>query len=52
MPLPHFLLMIVLVIFAAGLTVWAVSAAGVPLAALAITALLGAAAVGLVGRER
>lgn len=52
MPLPHFLLMIALVIFAAGLTVWAVSAAGVPLAALAITALLGAAAVGLVGRER
>lgn len=52
MPLPHFLLMIALVICAAGLTVWAVSAAGLPLAALAVTALLGAAAVGLVGRER
>lgn len=51
MPLPHFLLMIALVICSAGLTVWAVSAAGLPMAALAVTALLGAAAVGLVGRK-
>lgn len=51
MPLPHFLLMIALVNFAAGLTVWAVSASGLPMAVLAVTALLGAAAVGLVGRR-
>ena len=52
MPLPHFLLMVGLVICAAGLTIWAVSVTGLPLAALAVTALLGAAAIGLVGRER
>lgn len=50
MPLPHFLLMLALVICAAGLTLWALSAAALPHAALAITALLGAAAVGLAGR--
>ncbi|WP_229583160.1 hypothetical protein [Paracoccus sp. S-4012] len=51
MPLPHFLVMLLLVVTAAGLTLWAVSAAGVPLFALAVTALLAAAAVHLVGRE-
>lgn len=52
MPLPHFLLMLVLVICAAAMTIWAVAELAVPHAALAISALLGAAAVGLVGRER
>lgn len=52
MPLPHFLLMLAFVIGAAALTVWALSASALPHAAVAITALLAAAAVGLVGRER
>ena len=52
MPLPHFLLMLLLVIVAAAMTIWAVSAAGVPMTALALTALLAAAVVGLVGRQQ
>ena len=51
MPLPHFLMMLALVVLAAGLTIWAASSAGLPMAALAITALLAAAVVGLAGRE-
>lgn len=44
MPLPHFLLLIAMVILAAGLTLWAAFASGVPLAVLALVA-LGAALV-------
>lgn len=43
MPLPHFLILIVAVILAAGLTLWMASAAGLPLAALGLAALVGAA---------
>ncbi|WP_162784643.1 hypothetical protein [Paracoccus suum] len=50
MTLPHFLLLIVAVILIAGLTLWAASAAGLPLAALAIPALIAAAAVHLAAR--
>jgi len=51
MPLPHFLLVLALVILAAALTIWAASSAGVPMAAMGLTALLAAAVVGLVGRQ-
>ena len=44
MPLPHFLLLILAVILAAGLTIWAANAVGIPLAALGLLALVGAAA--------
>ena len=43
MPLPHFLLLILAVILAAGVTIWAASAVGIPLVALAMLALVGAA---------
>lgn len=42
MPLPHFLLMILAVIAAAALTIWAVAGSGLPLAALGLAALVGA----------
>lgn len=42
MPLPHFLLMILSVIAAAGLTIWAAAGSGLPLAALGLAALAGA----------
>lgn len=51
MPLPHFLMMMLLVLLAAVLTIWAAASAGLPVATLAVTALLAAAAVHLVGRE-
>lgn len=51
MPLPHFLIMLLLVLLAAALTIWAASSAGLPLAALAITALLAAAALHLASKE-
>lgn len=43
MPLPHFLLLIVAVILAAAITLWASLAAGVPLITLLLVALTGAA---------
>ncbi|QFQ86753.1 hypothetical protein F8A10_04495 [Paracoccus kondratievae] len=43
MPLPHFLIMILAVILTGGLTIWAASAAGVPLFALGLLVLLAAA---------
>lgn len=52
MPLPRFLWTLLLVILAAGLTIWAARAAGIPLTALGLTALLAAAVVGLAGRHR
>ncbi|MDS9468071.1 hypothetical protein RGQ15_10885 [Paracoccus sp. MBLB3053] len=43
MPLPHFLILILLVILASGLTIWAASSVGVPFFALGLVALLAAA---------
>ena len=43
MPLPQFLLMILAVILAAGLTIWVADAVGVGLVALGLLALIGAA---------
>ncbi|MBW7055945.1 hypothetical protein KY389_04440 [Paracoccus bogoriensis] len=51
MPLPHFLLLIASVILAAGLTLWAAFASGVPLAALALVALGAALVLHLVPRD-
>ncbi len=47
MPLPHFLMMLVTVILAAALTLWAGFAAGVPLAAMVLVALSAAAVLHL-----
>ena len=51
MPLPHFLLLILAVILAAGLTIWVASAVGVPLFVLGLLALLGAAVAHLGMRD-
>lgn len=51
MPLPHFLLLIASVLLAAGLTLWAAFASGVPLAALALVALGAALVLHLVPRD-
>lgn len=51
MPLPHFLLMIAIVVLTAMLTIWATLSAGVPLAALALIALTGAAVLHLSMRD-
>jgi hypothetical protein len=50
MPLPHFLLLLVVVVLAAGATLWVASSAGVPFAALALAALVGAALMRLLAR--
>lgn len=50
MPLPHFLVLLLVVIAAAGATLWIASSAGVPLAALALAALFGAALMRLLAR--
>lgn len=50
MPLPHFLILLLVVIAAAGATLWMASSAGVPLAALALAALVGAALMRLLAR--
>lgn len=51
MPLPHFLILILAVILAAGLTLWAASAAGVPLFALGLLALAAAGIAHLTTRD-
>ncbi|SIP87139.1 hypothetical protein SAMN05421641_101104 [Paracoccus thiocyanatus] len=51
MPLPHFLILILVVILAGGLTVWAASAAGIPLFALGLLALVAAAIAHLTMRD-
>lgn len=51
MPLPHFLMLILAVILAAGVTIWMASAAGIPLFALGLVALLAAAVVHLTARD-
>lgn len=43
MPLPHFLMLILAVVLAAGLTIWAASAVGAPILVLALLALMAAA---------
>lgn len=50
MPLPHFLVLIISVIVAAGLTLWVVFTAGLPFAVVAMLALLGAAVLKLMQR--
>lgn len=50
MPLPHFLLMLALVIIAAGVTIWVASSVGVPMAVVAVVVLIGAALVRLLAR--
>ena len=50
MPLPHFLILILAVILAAALTIWAATAIGVPLYALALIALSAAAILRLARR--
>ncbi len=50
MPLPHFLLLVCVVIFLAGLTIWAVTASGVSLMALGLMALFGAGIARLMAR--
>lgn len=52
MPLPHFLILVLAVILAAGLTIWAASAVGVPLFALGLLALVAAAVAHLTARDR
>jgi len=51
MPLPHFLLLILAVILAAGLTIWVASAVGIPLFVLGLLALLAAAVAHLGMRD-
>ncbi|SMO53095.1 hypothetical protein [Paracoccus laeviglucosivorans] len=51
MPLPHFLILIVAVILAAGLTIWVASAAGVPLLVLGLLVLMAAAVAHLATRR-
>jgi hypothetical protein len=48
MPLPHFLTMIAVVVFAAAMTLWAAFAVGVPEMLLLLVALSGAVALHLV----
>ncbi|SOC12487.1 hypothetical protein [Rhodobacter maris] len=50
MPLPHFLLMLLVVILAAALTIVVAVHAAVPLAALGLAALIGAALMRLFER--
>lgn len=50
MPLPHFLILIAVVICAAGVTLWFATAKGVPFAALALAALIGAGLIRLLAR--
>lgn len=51
MPLPHFLILMLAVILAAGLTIWAASAVGIPLFALALLALAAAGIAHLSTRD-
>ncbi|MDO5704478.1 MAG: hypothetical protein Q4G49_05300 [Paracoccus sp. (in: a-proteobacteria)] len=51
MPLPHFLFLVAVIILFAGVTLWASVAAGIPLAALAVVALMGAAVLHLSMRD-
>lgn len=50
MPLPHFLLMICVILTAAGVTVWAATHVGIPFGFVALVALLAAGVIRLMGR--
>ena len=50
MTLPQFLLLICAVVLAGGLTMWAATSAGVPLAAIGLSALIGAGVLSLMAR--
>jgi len=50
MPLTHFLILICAVILAGGVTLWLAASAGVPLAAVALCAVLAAGFVRLMAR--
>lgn len=50
MPLPHFLLLLVAVIAAAALTIWAAVSAGIPVVLLGLVALIAALLTHLAGR--
>lgn len=50
MPLPHFLILIAAVILAAAVTLWFAATKGVPFAALALAALIGAGVIRLMAR--
>ena len=52
MPLPHFLMLILAVILAAGATIWAASVVGVPLFVLGLLALMAAGVAHLAARDR
>lgn len=51
MPLPHFLVLIAVVILLAGLTIWAALVTGVPLAVLGLVALMAVAVVHFAARH-
>ena len=50
MPLPHFLTLLIVVLIAAALTLWGLTASGVPFALIALGALVGAGVVRLMTR--
>lgn len=50
MPLPHFLILLAVVVIAAGATIWLATSSGVSIAALAVMALIGAGVVRLLAR--
>jgi|LLEQ01.1.fsa_nt_gi uncharacterized membrane protein AbrB (regulator of aidB expression) len=50
MPLPHFLTLLVVVLIAAALSLWALAAFGVPAAYIALGALIGAGVVRMMTR--
>ena len=50
MPLPHFLMLILVVILAAGLTIFLAAQAGVPMVALDLGALVGACLMRMLAR--
>lgn len=52
MPLPHFLILMLAVILAAGLTLWAASAVGIPLFALGLLVLAAAGIAHLGTRDQ
>lgn len=52
MPLPHFLLLVLAVIVAAAITLWAMFSVGVPQVAILLAALTGAALVRFSTRHR
>ncbi len=50
MPLPHFLILLAVVVIAAGATIWLATSSGVSIATLAVMALIGAGVVRLLAR--